>query len=217
MRLSAYSAAGAWAHLPARARRRILDRQLRVFVVDAAKIAAAAGTGRRVNTVLQACFFALSGVLPRERAIEAIKDAAKKTYGARGQAVVDANFAAIDAAIGALAALAVPPDSRDELDEDAVAVDGAPAYVRNVVRPILEGRGDSLPVSRFPVDGTFPTGTARWEKRNIADRIPVWHPAICIQCNKCVLVCPHAAIRVKAYAPLQLAGAPPTAAPSSRT
>jgi pyruvate-ferredoxin/flavodoxin oxidoreductase len=205
-----YSSVEAWAHLPARARRRIVERRLRVFVVDAAKIAAAAGTGRRVNTVLQACFFALSGALPREHAIAAVKDAAKKTYGARGQAVVDANFAAIDAALDGVAPLVVPSDAR--VEPDAAPSDGEPmpGYVRDVARPILEGRGDALPVSSFPVDGTFPTGTAQWEKRNLADRIPVWHPAICIQCNKCVLVCPHAAIRVKAYAPWHLDGAPPT-------
>jgi pyruvate-ferredoxin/flavodoxin oxidoreductase len=209
---SPYAASEIWHELPARARRRIRDLQLRVFAVDAARIAATAGIGRRVNTVLQACFFALSGVLPRDRAIEAIKAAAQKTYASKGEQVVEANCSAIDAAIAGLVEVALPPEVApgDQLDDISIVPAGAPAFVRRVIGPMLEGHGDLLPVSALPADGTFPTGTSRWEKRNLADRIPVWDAALCIQCNKCMLVCPHAAIRVKTYPPALLGEAPKT-------
>jgi pyruvate-ferredoxin/flavodoxin oxidoreductase len=209
---SPYTAGETWQHLPPRVRQRIRELQLRVFAIDATRVAAEAGMGRRVNTVLQACFFELSGVLPHERAIEAIKAAARKTYASKGQPVVDANCAAIDAAIAALEAIEPQPEheSSSDADEPSVVPDDAPAFVRCVTRAILEGHGDQLPVSALPADGTYPTGTSRWEKRNIADRIPVWDADLCIQCNKCVLVCPHAAIRVKAYPPALLSTAPET-------
>jgi pyruvate-ferredoxin/flavodoxin oxidoreductase len=209
---SPYPASEIWRHLPPRVRRRIRDLQLRVFAIDAARIAAEAGIGRRVNTVLQACFFELSGVLPRDRAIEAIKMAAEKTYSSKGQSVVDANCAAIDAAIAALEEAPPQPalDPATDGDNASAVPAHAPAFVRRVIGPMLEGQGDRLPVSALPVDGTFPTGTSRWEKRNVADRIPVWDADLCIQCNKCVLVCPHAAIRVKAYPSSLLRGAPET-------
>ena len=210
---SPYSAADVWDELPARVQRQVLDRRLKLFVVDAAAIAASAGTGKRVNTVLQACFFALSGVLPREQAIEAIKAAVKKTYASKGTAVVEANFAAIDAALDGLHDVRVPDAVTAREDSAPVMPDIAPAFVREVVGPIVAGRGDHLPVSAMPVDGTFPTGTAQWEKRNIADSIPVWDAVTCIQCNKCTFVCPHAAIRVKAFPPGLLADSsavPPT-------
>jgi pyruvate-ferredoxin/flavodoxin oxidoreductase len=209
---SPYPANETWQQLPPRVRCRIRERQLRVFAIDAARVAANAGIGRRVNTVLQACFFELSGILPRDRAIDAIKAAARKTYSSKGQTVVDANCAAIDAAIAALEE--VRPQSelepKNDGDEGSAVPAYAPAFVRQVTGPMLEGHGDRLPVSALPVDGTFPTGTSRWEKRNVADRIPVWNVDLCIQCNKCVLVCPHAAIRVKAYSAALLAPAPET-------
>jgi pyruvate-ferredoxin/flavodoxin oxidoreductase len=209
-----YPAEQAWQELPARTREQIVSRGLRLFVVDAAAIAAAAGTGKRVNTVLQACFFALANVLPRDEAIAAIKNAVKKSYASKGEEVVKANFAAIDAALAGLHEVQVPVAANVAADAAAVTVDSwlasAPAFVRDVLAPIMIGQGDTLPVSAFPADGTFPTGTAQWEKRNVAEEIPVWDEVLCIQCNKCALVCPHAAIRVKAYAPVMLHGAPVT-------
>jgi len=202
-----------WEQLPSKVRRQILERGLKVFVIDASAIAAAAGMGKRVNTVLQACFFALANVLPREEAIAAIKDAVKKTYASKGEEVVKANFAAIDAALAGLHQVSIPAMQAADVVADA---DGnghfavAPAFVRDVLVPLMAGRGDSLPVSAFPADGTFPVGTAQWEKRNVAEEIPVWDEVLCIQCNKCALVCPHAAVRVKAYAPDLLKSAPST-------
>jgi pyruvate-ferredoxin/flavodoxin oxidoreductase len=205
---SPYQADKVWDALPPRVQQQILDRQLRVFVVDAGKVAHAAGVGKRVNTVLQACFFALSGVLPRERAIEAIKDAAKKTYGAKGDAVLQANYAAIDSALSGLEEVAVPAYVTAVADTDTTSSLGAPSFVRSVTVPMMANQGDALPVSAMPVDGTYPTGTAQYEKRNIADEIPVWNEVTCIQCGKCALVCPHAAIRIKAYDPEMLRAAP---------
>ena len=207
---SPYPAASVWGELPPRAQRQILDKHLRLFVVDAARIALEAGAGRRVNTVLQACFFALSGVIPRARAIAAIRHAVEKTYGSKGEKVLAANFAAIDAAIAGLQEADIQPQVTAALERDASIPDDAPAFVRTVIGPIIEGRGDLLPVSALPADGTFPMGTSRWEKRNIAEFIPAWDALTCIQCNKCAMVCPHAAIRVKAYGADLLATAPPT-------
>ncbi len=218
---SPYPAERVWEALPSGVQRQILDKQARVYAIDASSVAAAAGAGKRVNTVLQACFFALSGVLPREAAIAAIKRAAKKTYAAKGDDVVAANYAAIDAALEGLhevpigelpfeaVASASTPDLKVGPTGDDVPSD-VPEFVRTVTLPLIAGHGDELPVSAMPVDGTYPTGTSRYEKRNIADEIPVWDEALCIQCNKCVFVCPHTALRVKAFEPGLLPGAPPT-------
>jgi pyruvate-ferredoxin/flavodoxin oxidoreductase len=165
--------------------------------------------GKRVNTVLQTCFFAISGVLPRDRAVEAIRRAAKKTYASKGDAVVAANFAAIDAALDGLHEVRADVVTADEADSDGL-LDKAPLFVKQVTAALMAGQGDLLPVSALPADGTFPTGTTRWEKRNIAEAIPVWDEVSCIQCNKCVFVCPHAAIRAKAYDGDFLEGAPAT-------
>jgi pyruvate-ferredoxin/flavodoxin oxidoreductase len=207
---SPYPATEVWDRLPRRAQQQILDRRLTVYAIDANRIAAAAGTGRRVNTVLQACFFALSGVLPREQAIAAIKHAVQKTYAAKGDRVLQANFAAIDAALAGLHELDVPAVVTAPEEPDLALPQAAPSFVRHVTGPMVAGHGDLLPVSALPVDGTFPVGTAQWEKRNIAEFIPVWDDVVCIQCGKCALVCPHAAIRIKAYAPGMLRAAPPT-------
>jgi pyruvate-ferredoxin/flavodoxin oxidoreductase len=207
---SPHPADRAWDALPQRVQQQIVDRQLRVFVVDAAKVAADAGVGKRVNTVLQACFFALAEVLPREAAIEAIKVAAKKTYGQKGEAVLQANYAAIDAALAGLEEVSVPPHVTAAGEDASEGLESVPAFVRQVTIPMIASLGDSLPVSAMPVDGTYPTGTAQFEKRNIADRIPVWDEVTCIQCGKCALVCPHAAIRIKAYDPAMLRAAPAT-------
>jgi pyruvate-ferredoxin/flavodoxin oxidoreductase len=207
---SPYEPAEVWDKLPRGVQQRVIERSLRLFVVDAAAIAAAAGVGKRVNTVLQACFFAVSGVLPRDQAIEAIKHAIAKTYASKGEKVLQANYAAVDAGLAGLHQVQVPATITATTDIETGMPDAAPAFVRNVLGPIIAGRGDALPVSALPADGTFPMGTAQWEKRNIADAIPVWDEVTCIQCNKCALVCPHAAVRVKAYEPARLATAPST-------
>jgi pyruvate-ferredoxin/flavodoxin oxidoreductase len=166
--------------------------------------------GGRINTVMQTCFFAISGVLPREEAIAAIKHAIEKTYGRRGEAVVKKNFAAVDAALDHLHEVKVPAEVSSNFDLRPPVPAQAPEFVRNVLGKMIEGEGDALPVSAMPVDGTFPSATAQWEKRNIALEIPAWDEALCIQCGKCVLVCPHAVIRAKIYDPGRLEKAPPT-------
>ena len=206
---SPLATAAVWDALPAAARRHAVEKRLRLFAIDASRVAADAGVGKRVNTVLQACFFALAGVLPREAAVAAIKSAVKKTYGAKGSEIVAANFAAIDAALGGMHEVRIGAlDSRAAVAAVASADRTGDGFVECVTLPMIAGRGDSLPVSAMPADGTFPVGTAKYEKRAIADEIPVWNPAACIQCNKCAFVCPHAAIRAKAFDPVHLAAAP---------
>ncbi len=196
-----------WQHLPARIQNQIVEKRLRLFVVDATRVAREAGMGRRVNTVLQTCFFALSGVLPLDEAILAIKQAIHKTYGKRGKAVVDRNEAAVDSALDGLREVEIPT-GHVAAELPPVRTLARPEFVARVTDAMLEGRGDALPVSAFPVDGTFPVGTARYEKRSIAEEIPIWDPSICIDCAKCALVCPHAAIRMKVFPPEALEGAP---------
>jgi pyruvate-ferredoxin/flavodoxin oxidoreductase len=196
-----------WSALPRRVQEQILTKSLKLYVVDATAVAREAGLGRRVNTVLQTCFFALAGVLPQEQAVEAIKDAVRRSYGKRGEAVVQRNLGAVDRALDGLHAVTPPVSATGETAPELVPAK-APEFVRTVTAAMLEGRGDELPVSAIPVDGTFPTGTARWEKRSIAEEIPIWDPSICIDCAKCALVCPHAAIRMKVFDPTALEGAP---------
>jgi pyruvate-ferredoxin/flavodoxin oxidoreductase len=179
-------------------------------VIDGYAVARAAGMGSRINTIMQTCFFAISGVLPREDAIKAIKKAIQDTYGKRGDAVVQKNYAAVDQALAHLHEVKVPATVSAGFDMLPAVSPRAPQFVRNVLGTIITGNGDTLPVSAMPVDGTFPTGTAMWEKRNIAKEIPVWDDAICIQCGKCVLVCPHAVIRAKVYDSSLLHNAPET-------
>jgi pyruvate-ferredoxin/flavodoxin oxidoreductase len=197
-----------WDHLPRAAQQTIIQKRLKFYVIDAYKVAREAGMGSRINTIMQTCFFAISGVLPREDAIKAIKKAIQDTYGRRGQAVIDKNFAAVDQALANLHEVQVPAQVSSTFDVLPPVPERAPEFVRGVLGPIIAGRGDSLPVSAMPIDGTFPTGTAMWEKRNIAQQIPVWDEKICIQCGKCVLVCPHAVIRAKVYDNSLLANAP---------
>ncbi len=197
-----------WAHLPVETQRQILDKGLRFFVVDAQKVATAAGLGTRVNTILQTCFFALAGVLEQQEAIHRIKAAIEKSYGKRGRVVVEQNFAAVDAALDGLHEVPVPTSTAGERHRAPAVPEDAPDFVRRVTAKIVAGQGDLLPVSALPVDGTFPTGTARWEKRSIAHEIPIWDPEICIDCAKCALVCPHAAILMKVYEPLAVDHAP---------
>ena len=199
-----------WGHLPRKVQSQILDKRLRLFVIDAYRVARETGMGSRVNTILQTCFFAISGVLPREEAIAQIKKAIEKTYGKRGESVVKKNWAAVDQTLANLHEVKVPASVTATFDVLPVVPDAAPAFVRDVLGAMISGQGDSLPVSAMPVDGTYPTGTAAWEKRNIAQEIPVWDEELCIQCGKCVLVCPHAVIRAKVYDSSELEGAPET-------
>ncbi len=197
-----------WDHLPRSVQQTVIDKRLKFYVIDGYKVAKWAEMGSRINTVMQACFFALSGVLPQEQAIAAIKGAIQKTYGGRGEAVVEKNFAAVDAALEQLHEVNVPEAVTSNFDRRPPVPESAPDFVREVTGVIIAGEGDRLPVSALPVDGTYPTGTTKWEKRNLAQEIPVWDPDLCIQCGKCVFVCPHAVIREKVYEPSHLADAP---------
>jgi pyruvate-ferredoxin/flavodoxin oxidoreductase len=199
-----------WDHLPRQVQETIINKKLKFYVIDAYTVARDAGMGSRINTIMQTCFFAISGVLPREEAIAAIKHAIQDTYGKRGEAVVQKNFAAVDQALSHMHEVKVPGKVTAVFDMLPPVPARAPAFVRDVVGNIIAGNGDSLPVSAMPIDGTFPTATAQWEKRNIAQQIPVWDTELCIQCGKCVLVCPHAVIRAKVYDASHLASAPAT-------
>jgi pyruvate-ferredoxin/flavodoxin oxidoreductase len=197
-----------WEKLPRTIQQEIIARKLNFHVIDAYKVARETGMGGRINTIMQTCFFAVSNVLPRDRAITAIKNAIRKTYGKRGQAVVDKNFAAVDQTMANLFEVTIPVQSFSAIDLQPPVPEQAPAFVREVLGPIIQGDGDFLPVSKLPVDGTFPSGTSQWEKRNISLEIPEWDKELCIQCGKCVLVCPHAVIRAKVYDDDKLANAP---------
>jgi pyruvate-ferredoxin/flavodoxin oxidoreductase len=206
---SIYKPEEVWDHLPRETQKGILEKKLRFYVIDAYKVAENTGMGGRINTIMQTCFFAISGILPREQAIEEIKKAIKKTYGKRGEAVVKKNFEAVDQTLAHLHEVKLEGRKADsKTSRHAPVSDAAPEFVKKVLGPMIAGEGDSLPVSAMPVDGTFPTGTTQWEKRNITLEIPVWDPAICIQCGKCSMVCPHAVIRQKVYPPAALANAP---------
>ncbi len=205
---SPFSAEETWDQLPRPIQEQILAKGLKLYVIDAYEVARQTKMGVRINTIMQTCFFALSGVLPRDEAIAQIKKAIQKTYGKRGEAVVQRNFAAVDATLANLHEAKVPgqvTSSREMVDFVPAA---APEFVQQVTAEIIAGRGDQVPVSKFPVDGTFPTATTMWEKRNIALDVPVWDPELCIQCGKCVMVCPHAAVRSKIVPEAALAEAP---------
>ena len=197
-----------WARLPRLVQAEIIRKGLKLYTIDANKVAADLELGNRVNTIMQTCFFAISGVLPRAEAIDQIKSAIRKTYGKRGEPVVRKNFAAVDATIENLYEVSVPTQVSSTLERPPIVPLAAPLFIQNVTAPMLAGQGDLLPVSAMPVDGTYPSGTTQWEKRNIALEVPVWEPDLCIQCGKCVLVCPHAVIRAKVVEPGQLDGAP---------
>ncbi|MDZ4673347.1 MAG: pyruvate:ferredoxin (flavodoxin) oxidoreductase, partial [Gemmatimonadota bacterium] len=196
-----YPAAEVWDHLSREVQERIQELGLRLFVIDAVAVAGAAGLDGRINTIMQTCFFQLSGLLPAEEASIRIKAAITATYGKRGAAVVQRNHAAVDQALAALHEVALPAMVTATRHRPPPVPEQAPDFIQRVTGVMLAGHGDQLPVSAFPPDGTWPTATAQWEKRNLAVEIPQWDPAICIQCNWCALVCPHAAIRVKAYDP----------------
>jgi len=207
---SPYSAAEVWDHLPKTTQQEMLKKKIEFYVIDGYKVAREAGMGTRINTIMQTCFFAISGVLPRDEAIEQIKKAIYKTYGKRGEAVVAKNYAAVDAALAHLEKVELPSGVSSGFDL-IPSIDGkAPEFVRNVLGQIAAGHGDLLPVSALPAGGSFPTGTAQWEKRNIAQFIPAWDKDLCIQCGKCAMVCPHAVIRAKVYSTEAAANAPET-------
>ena len=197
-----------WDELPFEIQDQITEKRLRFFVIDAYGVAQGAGMGSRINTIMQTCFFAISGVLPREQAIAEIKHAIEKTYKKRGDAVVQRNYQAVDATLAHLHEVVVPASPTASYRVPPLIPATAPDFVKRVTAVMLANQGDRLPVSAFPVDGTWPLGTSQWEKRNVASEIPVWDPQLCIQCNKCAMVCPHAAIRVKVYDPARMADAP---------
>ena len=207
---SPFPADQVWDEMPRKVQQQIIDKKLKFYVIDGYTVAKETGMGSRVNTIMQTCFFAISGVLPKEEAIEAIKHSIEKTYGKRGESVVAKNFAAVDAALAQLHEVKVPATASSSKAVRLAVPAQAPEFVQNVLAPMILGNGDDLPVSALPVDGTFPTGTAQWEKRNIALEIPQWDEKLCIQCGKCVLVCPHAVIRAKVYDSGLLKDAPAT-------
>ncbi len=207
---SPYGPDEVWDHLPRSMQETIIKKKLKFYVMDGYEVAQKTGMGRRINTIMQTGFFALSGVLPTDEAITAIKYAIEKTYGKRGERIVQMNNAAVDAALDHMHKVNVPSEATSTFERSAIIPDRAPEFIKSVTARIIEGVGDNLPVSAMPVDGTYPTGTTKWEKRNIATEIPVWDADICIQCGKCSLVCPHGVIREKIYDPVALEKAPPT-------
>ncbi|MEK6587337.1 MAG: pyruvate:ferredoxin (flavodoxin) oxidoreductase [Chloroflexota bacterium] len=197
-----------WDHLPRSVQATIIDKGLQFHVIDGYRVAGEAGLGPRINTVMQACFFALTDILPKEEAIGFIKQTIEQTYGKRGQEVVRRNFSAVDAALDHLHRVRVPLQATSDFDRRPPVPEAAPVFVRQVTGMMIAGDGDRLPVSALPVDGSYPPGTSKWERRNLAQEIPVWEPDLCIQCGKCVFVCPHSVIRQKLYEPSLLRGAP---------
>jgi pyruvate-ferredoxin/flavodoxin oxidoreductase len=199
-----------WGQLPREVQTQLIAKKARFFIIDAYQVARETGMGSRMNTILQTCFFAISKVLPRDEAIEAIRQSIRDTYGKKGDEVVQQNLRAVDATLAHMFEVAIPEKVTSQIEMPPAFAAGAPKFEREVLSVIYAGHGDDLPVSAFPVDGTFPTGTAKWEKRNIALEIPAWDTKLCIQCGKCAMVCPHAVIRIKVYDSKELAGAPAT-------
>ncbi|HSF82440.1 MAG TPA: pyruvate:ferredoxin (flavodoxin) oxidoreductase [Anaerolineales bacterium] len=205
---SIYGPDEVWDYIPLETQKAIIQKKLSFYVIDAYEVAGKTGMGGRINTIMQTCFFAISGVLPRDQAIASIKEAIKKTYGKRGEAVVQRNYEAVDQTLENLYEVKVPQEANSQFTRRQAVPSEAPEFVQDVLGTMIAGEGDSLPVSAFPADGTFPTATTQWEKRNITLEIPVWEPDLCIQCGKCCFVCPHAVIREKVYGPSHLKQAP---------
>ncbi|MBN2143300.1 MAG: pyruvate:ferredoxin (flavodoxin) oxidoreductase [Candidatus Aureabacteria bacterium] len=207
---SPYGPNEVWNHLPKEVQETIIAKKMKFYVIDAYKVAKETGMGQRINTIMQVCFFAISGVLPKNEAIEEIKKAIKKTYGKKGDDVVKKNMDAVDQTLAHLSEVKVPNKVTSTFTMPPAVAEDSPVFVKEVLGEIIAGRGDLIPVSKFPADGTFPTATSQYEKRNIALEIPVWDPATCIQCGKCSIVCPHGVIRMKTYDPKLLEKAPPS-------
>ncbi len=203
-----YGPEAVWDKLPRAMQTQIIRDRLRLFTIDASKVAADVGLRGRTNTILQTCFFALSGVLPRDRAIEQIKQSIKKTYGRRGEDVVKRNFQAVDDTLALLFEVPIPAAPTSTWERQSPVPANAPDFVRRVTALMLEGRGDEVPVSLMPADGTWPSGTAGWEKRNIAETVPVWQEDLCVQCGQCSFVCPHGVIQARYFDAARLTGAP---------
>jgi len=199
-----------WDSLPENVQKNIVEKQLKFFVIDAYKAARETGMGQRINTIMQTCFFAISKIFPQEKAIEMIKNSIKKTYGVKGDKIVQMNFDAVDKTLENLYEVSVPDIITSKIQLQPAVSGEAPDFVKEITAKLIAGKGDLIPVSKLPIDGTYPSGTAKFEKRNIALEVPVFDPEICIQCNKCVIVCPHASIRVKVYDEKLLEQAPPT-------
>ncbi len=205
---SPYPADKVWDELPQPVQEIILDRNIEMYVIDATSVARDVGMGKRINTIMQACFFALSGVLPRDEAIAQIKKAIQKTYASKGQDVVDKNFAAVDAAVDHMYKVEIPQQVSSAVPLQQVVPENAPDFVREVTAQMMRGHGDELPVSKLPIDGTYPSATSQFEKSNVSDRIPEWEPDLCIQCGNCAFVCPHSVIRAKFFHESELKEAP---------
>ncbi|WP_370321150.1 pyruvate:ferredoxin (flavodoxin) oxidoreductase [Oricola sp.] len=205
---SPYGPGEVWKHLPRSVQEQIIAKKLKFHVIDASTAAREVGLKNRTNTVLQTCFFALSGVLPHDEAITAIKQSISKSYGRKGKRIVEQNWAAVDGALARLHKVEVPAEPSSDFERPPIVPDTAPDFVRRVTARMMEGLGDEIAVSAMPVDGTFPSGTAAWEKRNVAEEVPVWRQDLCIQCGQCSFVCPHSVIRAKYYDEAQLDGAP---------
>ena len=203
-----YGAHEVWDHLPKEAQQEIINKKLKFFAIDADSVARDSGMGERINTIMQTCFFAISGVLPKDEDIVKIKESIKKAYAKKGDEIVRRNLAAVDSTLDHLHEVSVPGIVTSSLNRSPVVSAAAPEFVKNVTAVMMAGKGDMLPVSAFPFDGTWPSATAQWEKRSIAHEVPIWDSAVCIQCCRCAIMCPHATIRAKIYDPLLLADAP---------
>jgi pyruvate-ferredoxin/flavodoxin oxidoreductase len=207
---SEFDAATVWSKLPGRVQKQIIDKKLKFYVVDAIGIAQGIGLGPRINTIMQTAFFKISKVIDDTLALDSIKYAIKKTYGKKGEAIVAKNIESIDKGLAGIQEVNVPAKPTNPIEPIKAVPDSAPDFVKTVTATILKLEGETIPVSKMPVDGVWPSGTTKYEKRNIAVHIPVWNPATCIQCHRCSLICPHGVIRPKAYDPKYLKGAPPT-------
>ncbi len=199
-----------WDSLPEQVQKDLIEKKMKLYIIDAYKVANETGMGVRINTIMQTCFFAISNIFPKDQAIELIKKSIKKTYGAKGDKIVQMNFDAVDKTLANLFEVTIPNKVTSKLQLQPPVSGNAPEFVKEVTAKMIAGEGDLLPVSKMPVDGTYPLSTTRWEKRNIALEVPVWDMETCIQCNKCVMVCPHATIRAKVFEEKDLVGAPPT-------
>jgi pyruvate-ferredoxin/flavodoxin oxidoreductase len=207
---SPYEADEVWDNIPKEVQQQVIDKKARFYIINAMKIAQELGLGVRINTIMQTAFFIISGVLPKDKAVKLVKEFIVKTYGKKGKNIIDMNMKAVDAALRSVEEFHYPKKVTSKIHMSPPVPEEAPGFVKEVLGEIIVKRGESIPVSKFPDDGTYPTGTTQYEKRNVADFIPVWNPELCIQCGQCSLVCPHAAIRVKFYDPKSLKGSPKT-------